>query len=536
MKRIISLLLVLTLMLGMMGTTAMAEDKTTVRIRIMNEFNGMDAVLEEYYKRVADDPVLSNIELDFSYVSGGDYKDKINMLMNAQDEDFDLVFIGAWHGLEDFAKAGKLVDLTPYFNNPEYPGLQKAFSEGVVEAAMTYFQNEDGTWSKGLYKIPLMQALEDMRGLTYREDLRVKYDLPEITDDDTLMQYLETVMANEPDLAFGWSMYMGFAYQGTPHFSGMLENVYDLDIFGGNWEAPFYVAISEDGTQVLNAVIMGDDAAEFAKMPEGYQNDFITAYRLDQLKWADYLSPFRGTAEDEYGYCPVGYAALTTVPGSINAIAEDADMLTIWPDASLRFYPTDEAQRNLTEGAIVSPMVSNNFICVPSWSKNVDATMKFLDWMFASQENHDLFELGIEGVHWEAVGDKGYRALYTDSSDQYAMPGYSFTWNPNYVRYNETVIENEELKAYYDYQNSASTYVPSLLSGFAFDSSNVSTEVATISAYAGELQLRYALGGDQTEAQIADFHQKAEAAGLETVRAELIKQIQAFLDMKNSVK
>ncbi len=59
---------------------------------------------------------------------------------------------------------------------------------------MTYFQNEDGTWAKGLYKIPLMQSLEDMR---------VKYDLPEITNDETLMQYLETVMANEPDFSFG---------------------------------------------------------------------------------------------------------------------------------------------------------------------------------------------------------------------------------------------------------------------------------------------------------------------------------------------
>lgn len=536
MKRIVSLLPTLALILGMMGATALAEEKTTVKIQIMNEFNGLDTMLEEYYKRVADDPVLSNIDLDFSYVSGGDYKSKINMLMTTQDEQLDLVFIGAWHGLESFAKAGLLTDLSSYFNNPEYPGLQKAFSEDVVEAAMTYFQNEDGTWAKGLYKIPLMQSLEDMRGLTYREDMRVKYDLPEITNDETLMQYLETVMANEPDFSFGWSMYMGFAYQGTPHFSGMLDNVYDIDTFGNNWEAPFYVAISEDGTKVLNAVIMGDDESEFAKMPEGYNTDFISAYRLDELKWADYLSPFRGTAETEFGYCPVGYAALTTVAGSINALKDDSDLLSIWPDASLRFYAAEESQRNMEEGAIVSNMVSNNFLCVPSWSKNVDATMKFLDWMFASQENHDLFELGVEGVHWEAVGDKGYRVIESDSTNEYAMPGYSFTWNPNYVRYNETVMNDPKLKAYYDYQNSASTYVPSLLSGFAFDASNVSTEVATISAYAGELQLRYALGGDQTEAQIKDFHDKAVAAGLETVRAELIRQVQAFLDMKNSVK
>lgn len=536
MKRIVSLLLSLALILGMMGTVAMAEEKTVVKIQVMNAFQNLEPVLEEYYKRVANDPVLSNIELDFSYVTGGDYKDKINMLMTTQDEVKDLVFIGAWHGLEDFAKAGLLTDLTPYFNNPEYPGLQKAFSEGMVEAAMTYYQKEDGTWAKGLYKIPLMQAMEDMRGLCYREDLRVKYELPEITNDETLMQYLETVMANEPDMAFGWSMYMGFAYQGSTHFTGMLDNVYDIDIFGGNWEAPFHVALSEDGTKVLNAVMMGDAEAEFAKMPEGYQHDFVTAYRLDQLKWEDYLSPYRGTSEEELGYAPVSYAPLTEMPTRINDLGNDADLLTIWPDAALRFYPVEEAQRNMVPASIVSPMVSNNFICVPAWSTNVDATMKFLDWMFASQENHDLFELGVEGLHWEAIGDKGYKSLGTDESNTYTMPGYSFTWNPNYVRYNEAVMENDELKAYYDYQNDVSSYVPSKIAGFTFDTTNVATEVATITAYAGELQLRFALGGDDTEKIIADFHKKATDAGLEKVRAELISQLQAFLDMKNTAE
>ena len=536
MKRIVSLLLTLALILGMMGSTALAEEKTTVKIQVMNAFQNLEPVLEEYYKRVAEDPVLSNIELEFSYVTGGDYKDKINMLMTTQDEQLDLVFVGAWHGLENFAKAGLLTDLSKYFNNPEYPGLQKAFSEGMVDAAMTYYQKEDGAWAKGLYKIPLMQAMEDMRGLCYREDLRVKYNLPEITNDETLMQYLETVMANEFDMAFGWSMYMGFAYQGSTHFTGMLDNVYDIDIFGSTWEAPFHVALSEDGTQVLNAVIMGDSEAEFAKMPEGYQHDFITAYRLDQLKWADYLSPYRGTSEEELGYAPVSYAPLTEMPTRINDLGNDADLLTIWPDASLRFYPVEEAQRNMTPASIVSPMVSNNFICVPAWSTNVDATMKFLDWMFASQENHDLFELGVEGLHWEAIGDKGYKSLGTDESNTYTMPGYSFTWNPNYVRYNEAVMANEELKAYYDYQNDVSSYVPSKIAGFTFDTANVATEVATITAYAGELQLRYALGGDDTEKIIADFHQKASDAGLEKVRAELISQLQAFLDMKNAAK
>ena len=51
MKRIGSLLLSLALILGMMGTFAAAEEKTVVKIQVMNAFQNLEPVLEEYYKR-----------------------------------------------------------------------------------------------------------------------------------------------------------------------------------------------------------------------------------------------------------------------------------------------------------------------------------------------------------------------------------------------------------------------------------------------------------------------------------------------------
>ncbi|MDE6925288.1 MAG: hypothetical protein K2P59_08525, partial [Acetatifactor sp.] len=76
-------------------------EETTLTIRVMNEFRNLDKVLERYEEMTADDPIMSNIHLDFAWVAGGDYKDKLTTAMIGQ-EDFDLMFCGGWHGLSAF--------------------------------------------------------------------------------------------------------------------------------------------------------------------------------------------------------------------------------------------------------------------------------------------------------------------------------------------------------------------------------------------------------------------------------------------------
>lgn len=69
--------------------------------------------------------------------------------------------------------------------------------------------------------------------------------------------------------------------------------------------------------------------------------------------------------------------------------------------------------------------------------------MKFLDWLFSSEENHDLFELGIEGEDWEPVGEDQYRVIEGETAAQtYTFPGYVLTWNPNYVKFPDTLPDD----------------------------------------------------------------------------------------------
>ena len=164
-------------------------EDVTINIRIMNEFKNLDKVLAKYEEMTKDDPILSHIHPEFTWVAGGDYRDKLTMAMVA-NEDYDLMFCGSWHGLTTFMQDGNFADLSSYFNNDNFPGLKAAFSPNFVDAMTSYIRQPDGTFKKGIYSINLASFYEDSRGFMYREDRRKKYSCEPITDRDSLFAYL----------------------------------------------------------------------------------------------------------------------------------------------------------------------------------------------------------------------------------------------------------------------------------------------------------------------------------------------------------
>ncbi len=502
-------------------------EDTTINIRVMNEFKNLDKVLAKYEEMTKDDPVMSKIHPEITWVAGADYKDKLTMALSAQ-EDYDLMFCGGWHGLSKFIQEGNFADLSYYFNNDKFPGLKNAFSENFVSAMTSYVRQDDGSYTSGIYGINLATSYEDSRGFLYREDLRKKYNCDPITDRDSLLAFVKTVAENEPDME-GASIY-NFFYLDSPVYSGKHDGVFSQDntnVFGD--QTRIFVGLSEDGKTVLNAVVAGDAQEEFDKMPEGYQYDFITEYAVKRTEWNPYLNPNRGATTDTVEKdAAIAYCALSEFE---NRCKEGMEKI---PGSEYGFYVIEDAQRNKEPGAVVCDIATNNWLVVPVWSEKTDAVMYFLDWMFGSQESHDLFQYGIEGEDWEAVGADGYKNTDISEDEKYVMPGYSFTWNPTYLRYSEFVVNDPELKADFDYAYDENTYQLSPLSGFSFDARNVETEVANISALSNELQLNISLyDADEAVEKINTWHADAEAVGLETVRQELITQLQQFLDAKN---
>ena len=143
---------------------------TTINIRSMNEFTNIDKVVERYKELVKDDPILSKITPECTYVTGGDYKDKLAMAMVAQ-EDYDLMFCGSWHGLDGYIAPGLFADLTSYSNNDAFPGLPAGFTADYTTPAKSFIKNDEGQYEENFDIILIAEFYEDTSRSSFTQDL-----------------------------------------------------------------------------------------------------------------------------------------------------------------------------------------------------------------------------------------------------------------------------------------------------------------------------------------------------------------------------
>lgn len=486
---------------------------------------GWDAVYEEFLNRTRD---TLNTELDMTFVEHADYKDKLNLEMTS-GADYDLVFDASFIHLKELAADGYYADLSAYFNNDEYPGLKAAFSPETMEANKWYGQ---------MCYIPLFRAYgTGIPVVYYRQDLADSWGVGTIDSMEDLEAYWAAAKENglipfsARDTRGFYQLYTitGSYPETADRVSSAEAGVQNFNIAG----CTFWTYI-QDG-EVKACALEGSGDENFADFPEGYNYDFGAERYEKFAEWqqAGYVSADSMTTKDADTPFWAGQAASTI--GTLDEYENNANNITTYsPDAQLATFVYIDSIRNMEEGAYPTTYIANNGMAVPASSKNIDRTMKFLDWMFADAANHDLFELGIEGTDWEAVGEDQYTDLTGYAS---AFPGYGFTWNPNYVKFSSALPEDE--LAYRKWETQQTSFTAQPVTGFSFDSS--SSEMATITAQVkaiadmvGTTKLHgIASDGSNTYASIKEMLKAntdaCMAAGADQIMAELISQINAHL-------
>lgn len=500
---------------GCFGGTAVADD--TIRMMLMGDKpTGWDEVLAEYNATAAKE---IGVKLKVEWVPQGDYKQKLNMKMIAGEE-YDLIFDAPFLRLKDMAAEGFYADLADYFNNPEYPGLQKAFSETIVENNKFYGVN---------CAIPMMRALGNgIPAIHYRKDLAKKYGIGtdgQINTMDEYEEFLQAVQKNEKNMIpLGVSNTRGF-YEMFRITAGDLAKKNIASVSSGG---TFYVYIKDNKVAAIAAEGDGDEA--FKDFPEPYNCDFAVKRYEKYVEWNKYLDPdsLNETDVNNKFYserCASMIGTLDDTETVINQLASKT------PEAELGEFIYVEAVHDMEKGAIGSGFTGNNFLCVPEASKKKDMAMKFMDWLFSSRENHDLFELGIEGKNWQqSVTGEDDRYAYAEGNE-YTFPGYTMTWNSNYVRFND--ILPDEVVEYRRYELDEDNYIASPLAGFTFNSTSVTTEVAKVSNVVTNVTNPLAHGIlknpiQEKQKNTAECRKK----GLNVIQEEVVRQINEYLASK----
>lgn len=528
-RRILIFLLCIALCITGCSAAAVSSPDTsekvqvpTLRFLLRNTASGMDRILDALNDQMDDE---HRWKLEFTFVDTVDYSQQLSRSLTAHDS-YDFVFDAQWISLTTQVEQGSYKNLKNYFNNPAYPALQAVFSQQYLEA---------NTINGGNYAIPFTSTYYDIPGIFYRKDLLQQLNLPftEITSREQMEQYWSAVQQQGriTPLTLGSR---GFYQYNIPEISLCQVGIWNIPGWSF-WDYPALVILSADGKTVQDVVFLGDDAARFAALNPSYETNLLDDYLLGNAvssRWlaADDLLQENGTFAFLQGQSASYEGTLNSGSGLIQQ-----NLRTLVPEAEVGFWPYDGAfqAQNRTVGSIPTTYAAWNYLCVPSYCTNTEEAMRFLDWLYSDWSRIDLFNYGVEGVDWQAVGEDEYRLLQP-KEEPFSFPSYELAWNPEHHRMDASLPDNE--KALLEFIFAPDSYTASPLSGFTLNTKSISIERSGLNSLYDEYYIAFGHGayGDATQEKIAEFHARSEAIGLETVRAEIHRQIQQHLDQNNA--
>jgi len=446
-------------------------------------------------KKLEEDGV--DIEVEVIRIPGDAFTEKVNLMMSTGEEFEILHVMQDVKNISSIASMGAIIPVTDYID--KYPNLKARFTD--PEWASTLYEGE-------YYAIPdAWRALDqNVSFMVYREDIlnAAGYDkLPETAEEmiDVMKKSQELILEENGIKAYHW-------FHTNSYPANWLHRTYDT--------FPFYVDFSLGLTLVRQ-----DGTIDSFYESEEFKKDCEIYYEMYQ---AGLINPDVLNMDSDSKYDDANYGAFlpsqTFDPNITNTIKENTGI-----DASVkwtRFVP-DKPDLVYTFG--------QNMNAVSATAEDPETAFKFFDWLYASQENFDLFHYGIEGVHY-TLNDEG-RMTQVKGEDGNPLY-YMDTWITGYVpyqRYTEDATDD-----YIDYDTYKSdNYVVTPVAGFVFDATNVQTELTNLETEIISSIYPMKLGLVPYEENIDAAITKLKAAGLDKYLEEYRRQFAEYLEKNPDV-
>lgn len=176
----------------------------------------------------------------------------------------------------------------------------------------------------------------------------------------------------------------------------------------------------------------------------------------------------------------------------------------------------------------------NNGVAINANSKNKERAMMVLNEFYTNPDVYDLAMLGIEGKHWEAVGDDQYKVI--DESGYGVASNCNWGWNNCTIQREEYLENRTALDDKYESIKDAfnnNIKEDHVYDGFNFDSSNVSTQFAAVEA-AIDNYYNPLINGlvDDVDASIDAMNAAMDSAGIQDILDEMNRQAAEYVAEK----
>ncbi len=446
-----------------------------------------------------------NAKFEVQYLGWGDAWTKAP-LMFASGEDFDFIFCAPWFLFNDEGRKGAylpLNDLLPVYAPDLYADCpQDAWEQSSINGQIlmipAYLQKNTVFW-----------------GMTYREDLRQKYNVPEIKKVTDLEAYFAAIKANEPEM-IPYAVNSNEA--GNLSWMYLMENT-NLQIEGlDNNTMPFAYDITDPTCQL---VIPAFDKA-------------MDEWVMIAKRWAD------------AGYWSKN--ALANQTATSDAISAQSTALAGWnsstygsiysnlkannPDAEIGFY-----MPVTLSGKVARRPYNANGVAISANSKNPERTLMLLNLMVTDKDIYEAMIYGIEGVTFTKSAEGLYQPIEGLKPEELWSFGHMIGMGFSNYRF-----ESEDSSKYpadfvsqYDNPEWQEQFLETpVISGISFDIEPVKVEIAAVTevnnTYGKVLEL--GLTADPA-ATLAEYRDALKKAGIEKMQAEFQRQIDEFLAAKN---
>jgi putative aldouronate transport system substrate-binding protein len=455
-----------------------------------------DVMMEELNAKLKND---INATIEFKYLNWGEFFDKYPLIL-LSGEVYDFAYIASWAEFHSHAAKGAYLDITDLLDT--YAPEIRRIADPAVWNATSY---------KGrIYGIPHDgQELSTSDGFVYREDLRKKYNVPEIEKIEDFEAYMQAIKENEPGMETNTKDAVN---------NNMMLRYAEFQRYG--WDFDWYGLVydMEDPTAQLFSKYETDEYKDLIELMAEWRemgfwdtsviSDKEFTNEVQDHPWSQGLNAFFGKGTGHYNMA-YEYVEENNL---------DWEIEYFWPKSPSGYIRKGDV---LNDGVSVSPT-----------SPNPERTLMAIDTLLTQKEYQFLMGWGVEERHY-VIGEDGFPKL-PDGIDADNAP-YKYYLHPfSWFFYNtkNTLPQRDEDRPV-DILNKEMDAVSKALPlfGFYFDTAELTTEMAALNDIwvEYEIPLQWGFIQESVEADLANLVAKQKAAGIDKVIEEAQRQIDEFI-------
>lgn len=433
-----------------------------------------------------------NAEIKPIMVGWGEYKTKLPMVW-AGGEAYDLTYAASWTSYYDEAGKGAFMDITDLF--PQYaPETYKELNDlDKLETTKV-----DGR----LYMVPNNIPDWTTFMICYREDLRKKYNCPEIDSWEDLEVYMQAIKDNEPEMLPYW----------LPGNDAVKTQTWLNEM---DWARPI-----DDGSVGVITYSLNDPTKYFVLIDTPEYEAYVNRSRdyFNKGYWSQSVMAETTAVKDAFlaGKSAIYAANFSNYNGAWQEIQNTQ------PDWEIGVWSSD-----LASGTVESIAAANNGTCVGAYSKNPERAMMFIELCYQDEEVYHVLMDGLEGITFEADYDRMVKWI-PESTDPTTVNLRNLGMGFGVEKFQLGSENDSPLTAVLKEQYQPFTVFPAL-SGFVLDKSGIDAELAAIKSVCEEYKIPLEKGVVDPATGLPELKQKLEAAGLSKVLDEINRQLAAYL-------